>query len=76
MSKVASNSTALNKNTGHVEAAKLCVPNTTLQVLSRMILIDFVAFIVFKILHDHVSMPYLFNANNCGHKQNLENYPT
>ena len=50
MSKVASNSTAHNKKTDHVEAAKLYVRNRTLQVLSRIVLISFVAFVVFKIL--------------------------
>ena len=56
MSKSVENSTALNKKTGCVGAAKLYLPNTTLLVLSRMVLIDFVAFVVFKILLNLVSM--------------------
>ena len=56
MSKSAQNSTALNKKMGRVEAAKLYVSDTTLQVLSRMVLINFVAFVVFKILLNLVSM--------------------
>ena len=65
MSKSAQNSTALNKKMGRVEAAKLYVSDTTLQVLSRMVLINFVAFVVFKILLNLVSMQNLLNANNC-----------
>ena len=65
MSKSAWNSTALNKKTGRVGAAKLYVPNTILQVLSRMVLINFVAFLVFKILLNIVSMQDLLNVNNC-----------
>ena len=38
MSKVAYNSTAPNKKMGRVGAAKLYVPNTTLYLLSRMVL--------------------------------------
>ena len=53
--------------------AKFYVPSTTLQVLSTMILKNFVAFVVFKILLNLVSMQNLLNANNCWHKQNLEN---
>ena len=37
-----------------------------------MVLINFVAFVVFKILLNLVSMQNLLNANNCWHKQNLE----
>ena len=61
---------------GHVDAAKLYVSDTTWQVLSRMVLINFVAFIVFKILLNLVSMQNLLNGNNCWHKQNLENCPS
>ena len=38
MSKVAYNSTTPNKKMGRVGVAKLYVPNTTLYVLSRMVL--------------------------------------
>ena len=41
-----------------------------------MLLIYFVAFVVFKILFNLVSMQNLLNANNCWHKQNSENCPT
>ena len=64
MSKSASNSTALNKKTGSIGTAKLYVSDTTLQVLSRMVLINFVAFLVFKVLYNLVSMQNLLNANN------------
>ena len=40
---------ALNKKTNRFGAAKLYVPNTTFKVLSRMILMNFVAFVVFEI---------------------------
>ena len=50
---------------GRVGAAKLYVLNKTLSVLSRMILINFVAFLVFKISLNVVSMQNLLNANNC-----------
>ena len=66
----------LNEKTGGVGAEKFYVPNTTLQVLSRMILINFVALVVFKILLNLVSTQNLLNANNCWHKQNLENCST
>ena len=58
-------STALNKITGRVGAAKLCFPNITLYVLSRMVLMNFVAFVVLKILLNLVSMQNNLNANNC-----------
>ena len=61
----------LNKKTGRVGAPNLYVPNTTLQVLSIMVLINFVAFVVFKMVN-RVSMQNLLNANNW-HMQNLEN---
>ena len=32
-------------------------------------------FVIFKILLNLVSMQNLLNANNCWHKQNLENFP-
>ena len=60
---------------GRVGAARLYVPNATLQVLSRMVLMNFAGFVVFKI-YNLVSMQNVLNANNCWHKQNLENYPT
>ena len=41
-----------------------------------MVLMNFVAFVVFKILLNLVSMQNLLNANNCWHKQNLQNCPT
>ena len=53
----------LNKKTGRVGAPNLYVPNTTLQVLSIMVLINFVAFVVFKMVN-RVSMQNLLNANN------------
>ena len=40
-----------------------------------MVLMNFVAFVIFKILLNLVSMQNLLNANNCWHKQNLENCP-
>ena len=65
MSKVAYNSTAPNKKMGRVGAAKLYVPNTTLYFLSKMVSIKSLAFVVFKILLNLVSMQNLLNANNC-----------
>ena len=65
MSKIAKNSTALNKQTDRVWATKLYVPNTTLQVLFRLVLMNFLIFVVFKILLNLVSMQNLLNANNC-----------
>ena len=56
---------AFSKNTGHVEAAKLHVPNRTLQELFRMALIKSVAFVVFEILSNLVSKQNFLNANNC-----------
>ena len=56
---------ALNKQTGRVWATKLHVPNTTLQVLFRLVLMNFLIFVVFKILLNLVSMQNLLNANNC-----------
>ena len=41
-----------------------------------MILINFVAFVIFKILLNLVSMQSLLNTNICWHKQNLENCST
>ena len=58
-------STALNKKTGRVGAAKLYFPNTTLRVLSRTVLMNFVAFVVFKILRNLISMQNNLNSNNC-----------
>ena len=56
MSKSASNSTVLNKKAGRVGTAKLYVPDTILQVLSRMVLLNFVAVVVFKILLNFFSV--------------------
>ena len=47
-----------------VGAAKLYVPNTTLGVLSRMVLMNFAAFLVLKILHNLVSIQNVLNSNN------------
>ena len=41
-----------------------------------MVLMNFLAFVIFKMLLNLISMQNLLNANNCWHKQNLENYPT
>ena len=38
-----------------------------------MVLVNFVAFLLLKILYNLVSMKYLLNANNRWHKLNLEN---
>ena len=38
------------------------VPNTTLKVLSEMVLMNFVAFVVFKILYNLVSMQNVLTA--------------
>ena len=67
--KICSKLNFLNKKTGCVGAPNLYVTNTTLQVLSRMVLINFVAFVVFKMVN-RVSMQNLLNANNW-HMQNL-----
>ena len=56
---------AFNKETDHIGATKLHVPNTTSQVLSRMVLMNFVAFAVFKILLNLVSIQNRLIANNC-----------
>ena len=57
MSKVAENSTTLNKKTKK--------SNKTLQELFRMALIKSAAFVVFEILCNLVSMKNVLNANNC-----------
>ena len=57
MSKVAENSTTLNKKTKK--------SNKTLQELFRMALIKSAAFVVFEILCNLVSMKNFLNANNC-----------
>ena len=65
---------ALSKETGRVGSTKLNVSNTTLQVLSRMVLMNFVVLAIFKISRlNLVSMPNLLNANNCWYKQNFQN---
>ena len=56
---------AFSKNTGRVEAVKLHVSNRTLQELFRMALIKSVAFVVFEILRNLISMQNFLNANNC-----------
>ena len=50
---------------GRVEAVKLHVSNRTLQELFRMALIKSLAFVVFEILSNLVSMQNFLNANNC-----------
>ena len=66
MPKVAENSTALNKiKTGCVQAVKLYVSNRTLQELFIMVLIKSVAFAVFEILQNLVSMKNVLGASNC-----------
>ena len=66
MPKVAEDSTALNKiKTGCVQAVKLYVSNRTLQELFIMVLIKSVAFAVFEILQNLVSMKNVLGANNC-----------
>ena len=40
-----------------------------------MVLMNFVAFVVSKILYDLASTQNLLHANNYWHKQNLENCP-
>ena len=40
-----------------------------------MVLLNSVAFVVFKILRNLVSMQNFLNANNCGHKENFGNCP-
>ena len=41
-----------------------------------MVLMNFVAFLVFKIFLNLVSVQNILNANNCWHKYNLQNCPT
>ena len=41
-----------------------------------MVLMNFLAFVVFEIISNLVSMQNSLNAYNCWHKQNLENCPT
>ena len=65
MSKVAQNSMALNKKTSCVEVVKLHVFNRIVQELFRIVLIKSVAFVVFEILCDLVSMQNVLNANSC-----------
>ena len=65
MSKVAQNSKAFKKNTGHVEDIKLHVFNRTLQELFRIVLIKPVDFVVFEILRNIISMQNFLNVNNC-----------
>ena len=55
----------LTKKTGCFGAAKLHVPDITLQELFRMPLIKSAAFVVFKILRNLISMQNFFNGNNC-----------
>ena len=58
----------LSKNTGCVETVKLHVSNTTLQDHFRMTLLKSLAFVVFEILSNLVSMQNFLNANNCWRK--------
>ena len=60
---------------GRLEVVNLHVSNRTLQKLFRMVLIKSVAFVVFEILRNLVSMQNFLNANNCWRKQNFENFP-
>ena len=60
---------------GRLEAVNLHVSNRTLQKLFRMVLIKSVAFVVFEILRNLVSMQNFLNTNNCWRKQNFENFP-
>ena len=55
----------LNKSTTCVEAIKLHISNRNLQELFRIALIKSVAFVVFEILRNLVSMQNFLNANNC-----------
>ena len=50
---------------GRVEDIKLHVSNRNLQELFRMALIKSVAFVVFEILLNLISMQNVLNANNC-----------
>ena len=54
-----------NKNTGRVEAVKLHVSNRTPYKFFRMALIKSVAFVVFEILRNLISMQNFLNASNC-----------
>ena len=56
---------ALNKQMGRIWATKLYVLNTTLQVLFRLVLMNFSIFVVFDIWLNLVSMQNILNANNC-----------
>ena len=53
------------QNTGRVEVVKLHVSNRTLQELSKMALIKYVAFVVFEILRNLISMQNVLKASNC-----------
>ena len=55
----------LNKKTGSVETVNLHVSNRTLQELFIIVLIKSVAFVVFEILQNLVSIQNFLNANNC-----------
>ena len=70
------NSRPSNKKTGCYGAVKLHVSNSTLWELSGMVSMKSVAFVLFEILRNLVSMKNYLNANNCWHKQNFENCPT
>ena len=54
-----------NKQMGRVWATKLYVPNTTLQVLFKLALMNFLIFVVFKILLNLVFMQNILNVDNC-----------
>ena len=66
----------LNKKTGSVETVNLHVSNRTLQELFIIVLIKSVAFVVFEILQNLVSIQNFLNANNCWRNENFENFPT
>ena len=55
----------LTKETDHLEAVNLHVSSRALQELFGMALIKFVAFVVFEILSNFVSMQNFLNTNNC-----------
>ena len=65
MSKVEQNSTAFKKYTDCFSVFHLDVPCSNLQELFRMVLVNFMTFLVLKILGNLASMKNYLNANNC-----------
>ena len=55
----------LTKETDRLEAVNLHLSSRALQELFRMALIKFVAFVVFEILSNFISMQNFLNTNNC-----------